>query len=105
MHVRTHTEERILFGAEEVELSAIEQLVEPAQTRALGLAVVRARGDAIDGQRPMRAALEAVMVLLERDGLDAFQEYETGELAEFRIFELAAFVNRVRTLSCRVKRD
>jgi predicted ABC-class ATPase len=105
VHVRTHTEERIVFGAEEVELSAIEQLVEPAQTRALGLALVRARGDAIDGRRPMRAALEAVMALLEREGLDAFQEYQTGELAEFRIFELAAFVNRVRTLRCRVDRD
>lgn len=102
VHVRTHTEERILFGTQEVELSAVEQLVEPAQTRALGQALIWARGRAIDGRLAMRAALEEVMSVLQREGLDAFQEYETGELAEFRIYELAAFVNRVRSLRCDV---
>ena len=42
----------------------------------------------------MTDALHAIMDTA-RD-LDAFHEYPTGELARFRIFELAAFLNRIR---------
>jgi predicted ABC-class ATPase len=99
--IRTRTEERILFGSEEVELSAVEQLVEAAQTRAMGQALAWARGRAIDGSRPLAEALEQVMAVLAREGLDAVQRDLTGELAAFRIYELAAFLNRVRTLRTR----
>jgi hypothetical protein len=36
------------------------------------------------------------MTTAETTGLDAFQEHLTGELAGFRIFELTAFLNRIR---------
>ena len=98
VHVRTRTEERVLFGTEEVELSAVEQLVETAQTRAMGQALAWARGRALDGRRTIPEALSVVMETLEREGLDAFQEHLTGELAAFRIYELAAFLGRVRSL-------
>lgn len=99
--IKTHSEERILFGTEEVELSAVEQIVEAAQTRAMGSALAWARGRAIDGRRTMAEALLEIMATLERDGLDAVQDELTGELAAFRIYELAAFLNRVRTLEAR----
>ncbi len=98
VHVRARTEARALFGEEEVELSAVEQLVEPAQARAIGLALAAARGREIDGRRSVREALEAVTERMRREGLDAFQPDPAGELAEFRIFELAAFLGRIRTL-------
>jgi predicted ABC-class ATPase len=101
VHVRAHSEERLLFGTDEVDLSAVEQIVDRAQTRAMGLALAWARATAIDGQRSLAAALAAIMDALEADGLDAFQREKTGELAEFRIFELAAFLGRVRTLRVR----
>jgi predicted ABC-class ATPase len=96
--IKTHGEERILFGTEEVELSAVEQIVEAAQTRAMGSALAWARGRAMDGRRSLPDALREIMATLERDGLDAVQDELTGELAAFRIYELAAFLNRVRTL-------
>jgi predicted ABC-class ATPase len=96
VHVRARTEERALFGSEEVELSAVEQLVEAAQTRAIALALAWARNRIIDGQRPIDDVLRAIMEVLEARGLDAFQPEPTGELAAFRIYELAAFLNRVR---------
>lgn len=98
VNIRTRTEERILFGTEEVELSAVEQLVEPAQTRAIGQAIAHARGNAINGRRTVAEALGVMMEALARDGLDAFQEHPAGELAAFRIYELAALLNRVRGL-------
>jgi predicted ABC-class ATPase len=96
VHVRARTEERVLFGAEEVELSAVEQLVEAAQTRAMALALAWARRGPLDGGRPLPDGLHEVMAVLEDRGLDAFQEEETGELAAFRVFELAALLGRVR---------
>ncbi|HEX2188580.1 MAG TPA: ABC-ATPase domain-containing protein [Longimicrobiaceae bacterium] len=98
VHVRARTEERVLFGEAEVELSAVEQLVETAQARAMGRALAWARGRAIDGRRDVAEALRAVMEALEREGLDAFQEEPTGELAAFRVHELAAFLGRIRSL-------
>jgi hypothetical protein len=38
------------------------------------------------------------MDVLAAEGLDAFQDQPAGELAAFRIFELAAFLGRVRSL-------
>jgi predicted ABC-class ATPase len=98
VHVKARTEARLLFGSDEVELSAVEQFVEAAQVRAAGLALARARGEAIDGRRNVRSAMEAIMDALREEGLDAFQPEPTGELAEFRVFELAAFLGRIRTL-------
>jgi predicted ABC-class ATPase len=101
VHVRAHTEERALFGSGEVELSAVEQLVETAQTRAIAQALAAARGSWIDDRRLLPEALAAIMRELEQHGLDAFQREPAGELAAFRIYELAAFVNRVRGFATR----
>ena len=98
VHIKTFAEDRLAFGEAEVDLAAVEQIVEPAQTRAIALAIAWARDRAFDGRRTIRDALEAVMAALETDGLDAFQRERTGELASFRIFELAAFLGRVRGL-------
>lgn len=101
VHVRAFSEERVLFGGDDVDLRAVEQLVEPAQARAIAQAIAFARGSVIDGERDVAAALDALMHRLERDGLDAFQTEPTGELAAFRIFELGAFLGRVRGLEVR----
>jgi predicted ABC-class ATPase len=96
VHIRAQTEKRALFGTQEVELSAVEQLVEAAQARAIALAIAAERGRAIDGATPIGGVLRRIMRRLEEEGLDAFQREQAGEIAEFRIFELAAFLNRVR---------
>lgn len=101
VHVRAFSEERVLYGGEDVDLRAVEQLVEPAQARAIAQAIVHARGGVINGECDVAAALHAVIELLERDGLDAFQDQPTGELAAFRVFELGAFLGRIRGLEVR----
>jgi predicted ABC-class ATPase len=121
--IKARTEQRVMFGTAEVELSAVEQLVEPAQARAIAFAIARLRtsagragaeavptdralaGDtasgasaAIDGRRTIAEAAAAIMQQLEHHGLDAFQPEPAGELAAFRVFELAAFLGRIRSL-------
>jgi predicted ABC-class ATPase len=98
--IKARTEERVMFGSEEVELSAVEQLVEPAQARAIASAIAWARGRVMDGERSVEDVVGELARTLRTDGLDAFQQHRTGELAEFRALELAAFLNRIRGLDC-----
>jgi predicted ABC-class ATPase len=99
--IRARTEERVMFGSQEVELSAVEQLVEPAQARAIASALAWARSRVMDGERSVEEVVAELVRTLRTYGLDAFQQHPTGELAEFRPFEAAAFLNRVRGLRCR----
>jgi predicted ABC-class ATPase len=103
--IKARTEARVMFGGAEVELSAVEQLVEPAQARAIASAIAAARGGAIDDRRSIADAVAAVMLLLEHEGLDAFQQHRTGELAAFRAPEFTAFLNRIRGFRTRPLRD
>jgi predicted ABC-class ATPase len=101
VEVRSHEAERVRFGEEEIDLSAVEQLVEAAQSRAIGRALAWGRERCLDGERDVRAALECLMARLEREGLDALDERIVGEYAEFRVFELAAALGRLRSLRVR----
>ena len=94
IEVKARTEQRVMFGEQEVELSAVEQLVEPAQARAIALAIARARERWLTNPPPLDQALLEIMN--GAADLDTIQEFPTGELAEFRIFELAAFLGRIR---------
>ncbi|HEX9108297.1 MAG TPA: ABC-ATPase domain-containing protein, partial [Longimicrobiales bacterium] len=103
-HVKAFSQDRLLFGQEEVALAAVEQVVEAAQARALAHALawaVSPAADAIDGRRSLGDALRLVMRILDEHGLDAIQETPGGELAAFRIFELAALLDRLRSLKVR----
>ena len=96
--VRVRALDRVEFGDHRVELAAVEQLVETAQTRAIAEALVTARSRAFPEAPSLPAAVSALMDILEGEGLDAFHPHRIGELAEFRRFELAAFLNRLRSL-------
>jgi predicted ABC-class ATPase len=94
--IKARTEARVMFGGAEVELSAVEQLVEPAQARAIASAIATVRGRILDGRHSIDAVASDVLFLLDAEGLDAFQPHRTGELAAFRAFEFVAFLNRMR---------
>ncbi|MBW3535973.1 MAG: hypothetical protein KY453_12295, partial [Gemmatimonadetes bacterium] len=92
----------LLFGTETIDLSAVEQIVSGAQMRAVGQALVLARERFMDGERTVSAILDGVMEAVEREGLDVLDWREKpGDLALFRRFELAAALNRLRTLRVR----
>ena len=103
--VRARGTEEIAFGQEEIDLRAVEQIVDPSQTRAIGglLAHAVARGH-LDGQRSLADALAALDADLDQTGLDLLAERpgeHPGELARPRMLEVAAAINRLRTLRVR----
>ena len=91
----------ILFGRHEIDLSAVEQLVDPSQLNAIGQALYYAREKYMDGRRTLREILEAVERDIESRGLDVIDVRPMGDYAYFRRFELAAALNRLRTLKVR----
>ncbi len=88
----------ILFGRHEIDLSAVEQLVDPSQLNAIGQALYYAREKYMDGRRTVREILDAVERDIAEHGLDVLDPRPMGDYAYFRRFELAAALNRLRTL-------
>jgi predicted ABC-class ATPase len=99
--IKVQTPTRVLFGTEELDLAALEQLVEDAQVRAIAQAIAHAIGRHIDGRRTFRESLESLMVSIREDGLDAIDARQVGDHAEFRVYELAAALGRLRSLRVR----
>jgi predicted ABC-class ATPase len=97
--IKVRGEDTILFGADEIDLSAVEQLVSWGQTRAVSEGILLARKRFMDGERTVPEILDAVMQVLEEEGLDALGYGHDGDLILFRRFELAAALNRLRSLA------
>ena len=92
----------IQFGRETIDLRLVEQMVDSSQTRALGLALVFLRERVLDGERALPEALDLVEKALEEKGLDVLDRRKLPDLAAFRRFELAAALNRLRTIRIRL---
>ena len=88
----------LLFGSETIDVSAITQLVSYAQTLAVGRGLLMARTRFMDGRRSVSEILNLVTQVIEEKGLDALDDRRVGDLAQFRPMELAAALNRLRTL-------
>jgi hypothetical protein len=82
---------------EEIDLSAVEQIVETGQLRAIALAIVYGK-HYIDGCSTLPEILNRVMADIESQGLDILTSLPEGDLVQFRRFEFAAALNRLRTL-------
>jgi predicted ABC-class ATPase len=91
----------LVFGTETIALSALTQLVSRAQTLAVGRALLLARDRFMDGERSVSEILTLVMQVIEKEGLDELDDRRVGDLAFFRPMELAAVLNRLRTLEVR----
>ncbi len=87
----------IAFGRHSIDLQAVEQIVDSSQTRALADALLYARS-IMDGERTVAEILHAVELAVEEGGLDVLSDRRPADLARFRPLELAAALNRLRTL-------
>jgi predicted ABC-class ATPase len=93
----------ILYGRERIDLRAVEQLVDPSQTRAIAHAIHHATEHFIDGNRSLSQVLDELEAHLDAVGLDPLDPYHhedehPGRYARPRRHELAATINRLRTL-------
>jgi len=91
----------ILFGRHEIDLTAVEQLVDPGQLNALGQALYFARERFMDGRTQLSTIADELQRILDREGLDALDKRLLGTYVRFRKQEFAAALNRLRTLRIR----
>ncbi|PZV00569.1 MAG: ATPase [Leptolyngbya sp.] len=96
--LRARDVDQLQIGAEAIDLSAVEQLVEPGQVRAIAAAIVYAQRYRMTTTTPLAEAIAAVMADIAQSGLDCLSDWSTGDLVSFRGLELAAAVNHLRSL-------
>ena len=92
----------IVFGTHTIDLGAVEQLVDTSQTRAIGDAIYYAT-KYMDGRRTVGEIVSNVLKATAEKGLDVLGHRPVGDYAAFRGLELAAAINRLRTLSVQKK--
>ena len=96
--VRSVKTRAIEFGREEIDVSLLFQLVDPAQCRMIGDALLALSRELCDGRRSVPELLDEIDVRIARSGLEALCEPTFGDRSRARRFEIAAALNRLRSL-------
>jgi hypothetical protein len=96
----------MIYGSETVDLRYIDQLVESSQTRAVGHAIYLATRTLMSDFATMRDVVEGLEHFFDKNGLDALdpfymKEYHPGNYSRPRKYEIAAAINRLRTVELR----
>ncbi|TDQ52393.1 ABC-ATPase domain-containing protein [Actinorugispora endophytica] len=95
----------LTFGETDIDLRHIAQLVDPAQVVGLGLALrLLARERLLDGRRTVAEALDLLDARLDAEGVTCLGGGHPGDYAFVRRQEVAAALNRLRTLEVRDQR-
>ena len=93
----------LVYGSDTVDLRYIDQLVETSQTRAVGHAIYLAARSLMSDSTPLQDVVEGLEHFFDQNGLDALdpfyrEEYHPGNFSRPRKYEIAAAINRLRTL-------
>jgi predicted ABC-class ATPase len=104
--IRARSLDRIEFGREDIDLRGVEQIVDTSQTRAIASAIYFASARLIDGDLTLREVLDELDELFDNRGLDELDPFyrvghHPGNYARPRRFEIAAAINRLRSLRMR----
>ncbi len=104
--IDAHRLDRIRYGSDEIDLRAVEQIVDPSQTRAIGGALHYAATHLMDGRATIAEILDRLESVLDDQGVDVLDPFHRagrhpGALARPRRFEIAAALGRLRTLRTR----
>ncbi len=86
------------FGRAVIDLSAVPQVADVAQTSAIGLILHYAKLHFLDEPRKMEDLLDRIDHDLGTEGLDALWRETRGDLARPRRFEVAAALNRLGSM-------
>jgi predicted ABC-class ATPase len=100
----------IVFGRDRIDLRSVEQLVDRSQTHAVGQAIHLAADRFMKGGATLLEVLERLDNELDRQGLDILDPFyrrghHPGNFARPRKYEIAAAINRLRTVSMKQKQS
>ena len=96
--VKVRDVDQVVFGTEDIDLTSVEQLIEPGQLRSISAAIIYAKQYYMNEQTSLPDILDQVMEDIDSKGLDILSHFPQGDLVIFRRFELAAAINRLRSL-------
>ena len=96
--IRVRDRRTVEFGRHRIDLSGVTQIVSKAQAQAVALAVAHAR-TFMGRDRTVEDVLKALRASISEEGLDVLDSRQPGDLAEPRVQEVAAALNRLPTLS------
>ena len=96
--VRAVKTRSIEFGREEIDVGLLYQLVDAGQCRMIGDALLALARGLCDGRRTLPEVLDALDARLGAGGLEAVAEPGFGDRSRARRFEVAAALNRLRSL-------
>ena len=94
-NIKTRDTTTLTFGTSDIDLSLIPQIVDPSQVRTLGAALAYAVEEKLFDEYNLIEALDEVILDIQEDGLSLLRD---NDLAEIRLQDLAATLNRLRTL-------
>ncbi len=96
----------ISLDRQAVDVSDVEQIVDPGQTEAIAWCLRGILQDLADGKKPLPQLLQELQARLDREGLDALSKYGARRYPAFmarpRMVDVAAAVNRYRALDIAV---
>jgi predicted ABC-class ATPase len=88
----------LIYGTTTIDLSGLEQLVDASQTRAIGDIILYFSRHYAGQKFTLRQGLERLFADIQQHGLDLLSPRKPGNYAMPRMFEVAAAINRLRTL-------
>ncbi len=88
----------IEFGTEEIDVSPLAQLADDAQCRMIGDVLLECARGLCDGRRSIALLLDAIEARIASEGLEGVTAPTYGDRAQARRFEIAAALNRLRSL-------
>jgi predicted ABC-class ATPase len=95
--------DEVRFGRHTIDLRALEQLVDTSQTAAVASAIYLALQSFMKNAASLREVVDELESFLDDEGLDRLDPFQKpgahpGNFARPRRFEIAAAINRLRTL-------
>jgi len=88
----------IRYGEYDIDMRYIEQLIDVAQTRSIGLIIhYYAERYATRRDMSLQQGLLATLSDIHENGIDIISPYKVGNLAYPRLFDVVAAINRIRS--------
>lgn len=98
VHLRSHALRSVQFGREEIDVSLVAQLIDPGQLQAIAQALDWLRRRARQNPQSIPELVRLMQQAIDSDGLDVLDSRLCGDYVAFRPYELAATLNRLRSL-------